>query len=137
MAPLTRPLNPERPAHGPLVPFRLAILARFGVAGLLAVPAGHAGVLSLEVMRVVGVGSFHGGLLAASLAAACEGSPGWGPHAAGLTLSLVVAATSCAAMPWGCLGYVLPPILLACVALRRRECRRMGLVGGTPCGALG
>jgi len=134
---LTRPFDPERPAHGPLVPFRLAILVPFGGAGLLAVAAGHAGVLSLEVMRVVGVGSFHGGLLAASLAAAWEGSPGWGPHAAGLTLSLLVAATSCAAMPWGCLGYVLPPILLACVALRRRECRRMGLVAGTPWAALG
>src|SRR3990172_1561778 len=126
---LTRPFDPERPAHGPLVPFRLAVLVPFGGAGLLAVAAGHAGVLSLEVVRVVGVGSFHGGLLAASLAAAWEGSPGWGPHAAGLTLSLLVAATSCARMPWGCLGYVLPPILLACVALRRRGWRRVGVLG--------
>jgi hypothetical protein len=134
---LTRPFDPERPAHGPLVPFRPGILVPFGGVGLLAVAAGHAGVLSPEVMRVVGVGSFHGGLLAASLAAAWEGAPGWGPHAAVLTLSLVVAATSCAAMPWGCLGYVLPPILLACVALRRGECRRMGLAAGTPWAALG
>src|SRR3990170_2197387 len=65
---LTRPFDPERPAHGPLVPFRLAILVPFGGAGLLAVAAGHAGVLSLEVMRVVGVGGFLGGhlLLSAS-----------------------------------------------------------------------
>ncbi|MBI3028105.1 MAG: hypothetical protein HYY64_01150 [Candidatus Rokubacteria bacterium] len=134
---LTRPFDAERPAHGPLVPFRLGILAPFGGIGLLAVAAGHAGVLSLEVMRIVGVGSFHGGLLAASLAAAWEGAPGWGPAAAGLALSLLVAAGACAAMPWGCLGYVLPPIVLASVALRCGECRRMGLVAGTPWAALG
>lgn len=134
---LTRPFDAERPAHGPLVPFRLGILVPFGGVGLLAVAAGHAGVLSPEVMGVVGVGSFHGGLLAASLAAAWEGAPGWGPAAAGLALSLLIAAGACAAMPWGCLGYGLPPIVLACVALRRGECRRMGLAPGTPWAALG
>ena len=134
---LTRPFDPERPAHGPLLPFRLGILLLFGGVGLLVVAAGQVGVLSLEVMRVVGVGSLHGGLLAASLAAAWEGAPGWRPAAGGLTLSLLIAAGACATLPWGCLGYVLPPSLLACVALRRAECRRMGLVGGTPWAALG
>lgn len=134
---LTRSFDPARPAHGPLLPFRLRILLLFGGVGLLAVAAGHVGVLSLELMRVVAVGSFHGGLLAASLAAAWEGAPGWGPAAGGLTLSLLIAAGACATPPWGCLGYVLPPILLACVALRRDECRRMGLVAGTPWAALG
>ncbi len=134
---LTRSFDPERPAYGPLLPFRPGILVPFGGVGLLAVAAGQVGVLSLEVMRVIGAGSFHGGLLAASLAAAWEGAPGWGLAAGGLTLSLLIAAGACATLPWGCLGYVLPPILLACVALRRDECRRMGLVAGTPWAALG
>ncbi len=134
---LTRSFDPERPAHGRLFPFRLGILVPFGGVGLLAVAAGQVGVLSLEVMRVIGAGSFHGGLLAASLAAAWEGAPGWGLAAGGLTLSLLIAAGACATLPWGCLGYVLPPTLLACVALRRDECRRMGLVAGTPWAALG
>src|SRR3989304_5535852 len=48
---LTRPFDPERPAHGPLVPFRLAILVPFGGAGLLAGAAGPAGVPSPAGMR--------------------------------------------------------------------------------------
>src|SRR3989304_1984429 len=80
---LTRPFDPARPAHGPLVPFPLAGLRPFGGAVLLAVAAGHAGVLSLEVMRVVGVGSFHGGALGAPPAAARGGGPGRGPPAPG------------------------------------------------------
>src|SRR3989304_4511169 len=58
---LTRPFDPERPAHGPLVPFRLAILVPFGGAGLLAVAAGPAGGLSPEGMRGGGGGGVFGG----------------------------------------------------------------------------
>lgn len=124
---LTRSFDPGRSGHGPLIPFRPGILAPFAAVGLIAVAAGLLGLAPPEVVRILGVGSFHGGLLAASLAAAWEDTPGWAPHAARLGLALLVAAAASAAAPWGCLAYLLPPILVAHLVLGRAECLRMGL----------
>ena len=125
---LTRSFDPNRQGYGgPLLPFRLWVLAPFAAAGLLGVAAGQLGLTSLEVVKVLGVASFHGGLLAASMAAAWEGAPGWSAPAALVALSLLIAAAACIAAPWGCLGYLLPPIVMARVAVRHPECLRMGL----------
>ncbi len=124
---LTRPFDPGRPAQGPILPFRAAVLAPFAAAGLGALIAGQLGAASAEVVRVVGVASFHGGLLAASLAAAWEEGPGWKGHATRLALALLVSAAACAASPWGCPAYLLPAVGLVCLVRRRPESGAMGL----------
>lgn len=124
---LTRPFDPGRPAHGPILPFRAAVLAPFAVAGLGALIGGQVGAVSADLVRVVGVASFHGGLLAASLAAAWQGERGWEPHAAGLAFALLVAAAACAASPWGCPAYLLPAFGLVYLVRRRPESGAMGL----------
>ena len=127
METLTRPFDPRAPADGPLVPFRLTVLAPFAALGLLGVSAGRLGLASLEVVKILGTVSFHGGLLAASLAAAWEGAPGWGAPAAWLALALLTAAAGCVAAPWGCLAYLSPLVVMGCLVRRRPECLRMGL----------
>lgn len=134
---LTRSFDPRRPSHGPLVPFRPGILAPFAAAGLIGLLAGRLGLIPGEVVRILGVASFHGGLLVASLAAAWEGAPGWGRPATRLALSLLVAAAACAAAPWGCLAYLLPPLVMACLVLRSAECLGMGLAPRAGWGSLG
>lgn len=124
---LTRAFDPARSANGPLIPFPPRVLVPFAVVGLGGLVAGHLGWISLAVVKVLGVVGFHGGLLAASFAAAWEGTRGWKPHAALVALSLLTAATACAVTPWGCLAYLLPPLAVALVTLRHPECRRMGL----------
>lgn len=134
---LTHSFDPARPGHGPLVPFPPRVFAPFAALGLFGMFAGHLGWISPGAMRVLGVVGFHGGLLAASLAAAWEGAAGWGPPAARVALSLVIAAAACAAAPWGCLAYLLPSAVMARLALRRPECLRMGLAPRAPWRALG
>lgn len=124
---LTRAFDAGAPGQGPLVPFRVATLAPFAALGLLGLSAGRLGLVSFEVVKVLGTVSFHGGLLAASLAAAWEGRPGWGTPAAWLALALLTAAASCAVGAWGCLAYILPLVVMACLVRRRPECLRMGL----------
>ena len=124
---LTRSFDPSRQAHGALIPFSLRILLPFAAVGFFGVLARDVGWTEAPVMRVLGVVSFHGGLLAASLAAAWQGTSGWGPSAALMALSLLIGAAACAVAPWGCLAYLLPPLVLAHVAFRHPECGRMGL----------
>jgi hypothetical protein len=134
---LTRAFDPARPAHGPLIPFPLTVLVPFAAVGLGGLALGRLGWTSVEAVRVLGVVGFHGGLLAAALAAAWEGAGGWRPHATLEALSLLIAAAACSAAPWGCLAYLLPPIGVALVALRYPECRRMGLAPPADWRALG
>lgn len=124
---LTRSFDPSRPTHGALIPFPLRVLVPFAAVGFIGVLARHLGWTEAPVMRVLGVVSFHGGLLAASLAAAWQGTSGWGPGAALMALSLLIGAAACAVAPWGCLAYLLPPLVLAHTAFRHPECSRMGL----------
>ncbi len=124
---LTRPFDPSRPAHGALIPFPLRVLLPFAAVGFVGVSARSLGWTEAPVMRVLGVVSFHGGLLAASLAAAWQGASGWGSGAALMALSLLIGAAACAVGPWGCLAYLLPPLVLAHAAFRHPECGRMGL----------
>ncbi|MBI4587892.1 MAG: hypothetical protein HY725_03560 [Candidatus Rokubacteria bacterium] len=125
---MTRPFDPARPAHGPLVPFPLRVLVPFAAIGLAGMVAGYRGWTWLE--RILGVVGFHGGLLAASLAAAWEARRGWGPSAALMMLALLIAAAACTLSPWGCLAYLLPPAALALLVYRRPELQRMGFAPG-------
>lgn len=124
---LTRSFDPSRPAGGALIPFPLRVLLPFAVLGVVAVMARSLGWTEAPVMRVLGVVSFHGGLLAASLAAAWQGGSGWGSSAALMALSLLIGAAACAVGPWGCLAYLFPPLVLTQAAFRQPECSRMGL----------
>ncbi len=124
---LTRSFDPSRPAGGALIPFPLRVLVPFAAVGFIGVLARHLGWLDGPVTRALGVVGFHGGLLAASLAAAWQGTSGWGLGAALMALSLLIGAAACAVGPWGCLAYVLPPLVLAHAAFRHPEYSRMGL----------
>jgi hypothetical protein len=128
---LTRPFDPARPARGSVVPFPPRALVPFAVVGLAGAAAGRLGWAPPEIVRVLGVLGFHGGLVAVSMAAAWEGARGWGRPAALVALCLVIAAAACAVVtPWGCLAYLLPPFGVTLLACRRPEFKRMGLA---PC----
>jgi hypothetical protein len=124
---LTRAFDPTRSGAGPLLSFRLRVLLAFAALGFAGVVGAEVGWTSAAVMKVLGVVGFHGGLLAASLAGAWQGRPGWTPQAALVALSLLVAAGACAASPWGCLAYLLPPLVLMRVSVGHPECRGIGL----------
>lgn len=122
---LTRPFEAGRSPHGPVLPFPgwlLLPLAGVGVAALLSGP-----VLGAPA-RVLGVVGCHGGLLAASLAAAWDGRTGWGGPAAALATAFLLAGSAANWSPWGGLAYLLPPVALAHVAWRHAEGGRLGLV---------
>lgn len=124
---LGSPFDPDRPAHGPIFPFPLWVLVPFAAVGLAGVAAVNVGGASPALGGVLGGTGFHGGLLAACLAAAWQGSPGWQLPASLLALSLLVAGAGCALAPLGCLAYLLPPIVAAGVAYCQSACRRAGL----------
>lgn len=124
---LTRAFDPSRPADGSLFSFRLRVLMPFATVGLGGVLACRFGWIGTPAMKVLGIAGFHGGLLAASLAAAWRGARGWTSSAGLVALLLLIAATACTGTPWGCLAYCLPPLGVACVVRRHAECARVGL----------
>lgn len=134
---LIRAFDPTRPIHRPLIPFPLWVFLPFAAVCLVALVTGQASGPPGMTVRILGLPAFHVGLLAASLAAAWEGTSGWGRHASGVALVLLVASSACAWTPWGCLAYLLPPLAVAVCAVGHAECRRMGLAPPADWRALG
>lgn len=133
MEALSRPFDPARPAHGPWVPFPLAVVIPFVLLGLAGLVLAALGGLPAALGRVAGVVGFHGGLLAASLAGAWSCGRGWKAPLGGIVACLGIAAGACVLVSGGCLAYLLVPVSLAVVAWREPVCRRLGLV---PCSDL-
>src|SRR5574337_881777 len=136
MDPLTRAFDPARPGRGRLLAFRLRVFAPFLAMALGGLVSDRLGWTAVPMTKILGVAGFHGGLLAASLAGAWEGARGWGPPAALIALSLLIAAAACTLGPWGCLAYLLPLAALARVIRRHPECGRLGLGRGVDWSAL-
>lgn len=124
---LTRPFNPTEPSRPPLLPFSLWVFAPFAVLLAGAWGLGRIGIVSATVVRVVGVGGFHGGLLAGALASAWRGSVGWGTPTLVFTGLLLLAATLSHVTVWGSLSYVLVPVAIGIFSSRRRELQVLGL----------
>ncbi|MFQ5897131.1 MAG: hypothetical protein ACE5JN_02665 [Candidatus Methylomirabilia bacterium] len=101
-----------------LWPFALLLAAGVGAEALELVPR--------QATRPLVVAGFHGGLLAAALAAACGGAGGWRGPTTLLTGSLLLAGALYQLSPWGSLAYLVPPLIVAGLGWRHGHLRRLG-----------
>jgi hypothetical protein len=133
---LSRGFDPARPRFGPLLPGAPAIALGASALGLASLAMLEAGGPAAAPGRALGAVAFHGGLLAASLAAAWEGAPGWRLPALLTALAAGLGAAAGGLGAWGAAAALLLPLGLAALALRHPECRRMGLCGPADARAL-
>lgn len=117
---------PVRPSSRPYLHVILAtaVVAAGGVGldltGFAPAALGHA----------IASGAVHGGLIALGWVMVSGPAPGWVGPAARVGVTGVLASAAARLGPWGPLGFLLVPLVLAREAWRRPETRAIG-VGGT------
>lgn len=124
---LTRPFDPTESSRRPLLPFSLRVFIPFALLLAGGWGLGRLGIASATTVKVIGVVGFHGGLLAGALATAWRGSAGWGIPALLCSGLLLLAATLSHSTVWGSLSYLLVPVAIGVLSVRRRELRVLGL----------
>jgi membrane protease YdiL (CAAX protease family) len=121
---LTLPFTPDPVSRPSLLPFSLRPALPFSLLVVAAAGAWGLGWLPWDGLSAVGLGAFHGALVALAFASV---SSKWGTALALYTGGLILAAALTLLSPWGGLIYLLAPAALLFLVRRHPELNSLGL----------